>query len=103
MTITVPLIWLIAFDSSVALTIFSPGSLRQLLRLSGFDNIRFLETASYDRRLVGRIRSLAWQMIKVAANIIRKVETGKTQDIWTENLICSCRRMGEDGEPCRSV
>ena len=93
----------IIYGDLTHLTIFNPGSLRQLLRLTGFDDIVFIETASYDRGLVGRIRSLAWQIIKIAANIIRKIETGKTQDIWTENLICCCRKRDEDEGSCRHL
>jgi hypothetical protein len=34
------------------------------------------------------LRLLLWQLIKLIANTVRKIEAGKSQTIWTENIIC---------------
>ncbi len=74
------------------MTIFSPGSLAQLLRIGGFEDFVFAETGPAPTSLANRLRCVAWQAIRAAANGIRRIETGKRQDLWTENLICVCRR-----------
>jgi SAM-dependent methyltransferase len=73
-------------------TVFTPESLRQLLTFPGFTDFKFAETGPVGKNLYGNIRLVLWKLIKKLANGIRKIETGKTQDIWTENLICSCRK-----------
>ena len=78
-------------------TIFTPESLGQVLRLSGFEDIRFGETGPVPRNWNGRIRLLLWNGIKRAANFIRLVEAGKRQNIWTENVICVCRKPTPSG------
>ena len=72
------------------LTIFTPDSLRHILKIAGFDNIRFFETGPIPKKIKGVIRWILWRIVKGIANIFRKIEAGKTQEIWTENMICSC-------------
>ncbi len=74
------------------LTIFTPQSLAQLLRPCGFTDYRFYETGPIPIRLRGKVNVAAWSLIKVIANTVRTVETGKRQAIWTENFICLARR-----------
>jgi 2-polyprenyl-3-methyl-5-hydroxy-6-metoxy-1,4-benzoquinol methylase len=74
------------------LTIFSEGSLSQLLRLIGFEKIEFYETGPVPKDLKGRVRGLLWRIIKLAANLARLVESGETQRLWTKNLICRSRK-----------
>jgi SAM-dependent methyltransferase len=74
------------------LTIFSEGSLSQLLRLIGFEKIEFYETGPVPKDLKGRVRGLLWRGIKLAANVARLIESGETQRLWTKNLICSSRK-----------
>jgi SAM-dependent methyltransferase len=75
------------------MTIFSPGSMRQLLQAAGFGDFRFLESGPVAKDLRGRIRLLLWRAIKRVANTVRQIESGKSQEIWTENLICCCRKI----------
>lgn len=74
------------------LTIFSEGSLSQLLRLMGFEKIEFYETGPAPKDLKGRVRGLLWRIVKLAANSARVIESGETQRLWTKNLICCCRK-----------
>jgi len=74
------------------LTIFTCDSLEQLLLLTGFTDIRFRETSPASLGIRGAIRRLIWRLVKCYANFLRKVEAGKHQDIWTENLICVSRK-----------
>lgn len=74
------------------MTIFTPGSLRQLLRIHGFDDFRFRETAPVPKNAVGIARSVLWSGLRAVAGFVRRVETGTTQEVWTQNLICSCRK-----------
>jgi SAM-dependent methyltransferase len=74
------------------LSTLSPASLRQALLHSGFSGIRFEETGPVPKDLVGVGRVFLWWVVKLAANLIRMIETGKTQRIWTENMICVARK-----------
>lgn len=74
------------------LTTLTPSSLRQLLSILGFDQICFYETGPVAKNLVGRVRLVAWLMVRTLANTIFRIETGKSQTVWTDNMICSCRK-----------
>lgn len=75
-------------------TIFTPGSLRQALELAGFHDVSFREATFARRGLRGRLRGVAWDLIRASANVVRLVQTGKTQQIWSENLLCYARTLG---------
>lgn len=74
------------------LTILTPNSLRQLFTGAGFEKFRFFETGPVPKDLKGKLRLFLWQGIKGMANAIRRIETGKSQEIWTENMICCCEK-----------
>ncbi len=74
------------------LTIFSEGSLSQLLRLTGFERMEFYETGPAPKDLKGRVRGILWRIIKLIANCARIIESGETQRLWTKNLICCARK-----------
>jgi SAM-dependent methyltransferase len=69
-------------------TVFTPGSLSQLLTQAGFRSLSFYETGPVPIRVRGRLNVAIWRGIKALANTARYVETGKRQAIWTENFIC---------------
>jgi 2-polyprenyl-3-methyl-5-hydroxy-6-metoxy-1,4-benzoquinol methylase len=75
-------------------TIFTPESLGQLLRSVGFDALAYYETGPIPVRARGKLDVALWSAIKVLANAIRHVETGKRQTIWTENFICRGLKPG---------
>jgi O-antigen chain-terminating methyltransferase len=76
------------------LTVFTPGSLEQLLRWAGFTGFRFAETGPVPAGFRGRARVLGWYLVKLVANAVRMLEAGKRQALWTENMICCCRKPG---------
>jgi SAM-dependent methyltransferase len=75
-------------------TIFTPESLGQLLRSVGFDRLTFYETGPIPVRVRGKLDVALWTAIKMVANRVRHIETGKRQAIWTENFICEAFRPG---------
>ena len=75
-------------------TVFTPQSLAQLLRPVGFVDLAFHETGPVPIRLRGRIDAALWSGIKRVANVVRSIETGKRQSIWTENFICLAFKPG---------
>lgn len=83
----------VVYGDLTHLTIFTPESLQQLFRLWGFDEFHFVETGPVPVNWKGKIRALAWSVIKSCANLIRKIESGKSQAIWTENVICRCTKI----------
>jgi hypothetical protein len=74
------------------MTILAPESLEQLLTVGGFRDFTFTESGPVPKDLKGRLRVLGWSVIRMAAALARRIETGKRQTIWTENLICRCRK-----------
>ena len=82
----------IIFGDMTHLTIFTPNSLRQLLQRAGFDDFRFYETGPIPKGPIGLARTVLWKGLRGLANAVRRIETGKSQSIWTENMICVCQR-----------
>jgi SAM-dependent methyltransferase len=74
------------------LTILTPESLGQLLRPFGFEDLAFYETGPVPIRLRGKLDLALWRAISALASTVRRIETGKRQAIWTENLICLARK-----------
>ena len=72
-------------------TIFTPGSLQQALDVAGFSDVRFKEATFVRSGVRGHARAIAWAAIRAGANLIRRVQSGKTQQIWSENLLCFAR------------
>lgn len=72
-------------------TIYSPGSLAQLLRTSGFKDIRSYECGPVPSGPIGFVRASVWKCIRFAANAIRRIESNKLQSVWTENFVCVAR------------
>jgi cyclopropane fatty-acyl-phospholipid synthase-like methyltransferase len=73
-------------------TIFNASSMEQLLRATGFTQLRFAECSPLQNGVKGEARAVAWSIITGMANLIRQIECGKTQDLWTENFITSARK-----------
>jgi cyclopropane fatty-acyl-phospholipid synthase-like methyltransferase len=73
-------------------TILSPGSMSQLLSVTGFHDMQYFECAPIPSGWKGMLRSRSWKIIRAGANIIRLIESNKTQSVWTENFITSARR-----------
>jgi SAM-dependent methyltransferase len=82
----------VMFGDLTHLTIFTPGSLEQLLRFAGFTDFTFRESGPAPLGLRGRIRVLGWKLVKAVAGAVRRIETGKRQEIWTETMFCRCRK-----------
>jgi 2-polyprenyl-3-methyl-5-hydroxy-6-metoxy-1,4-benzoquinol methylase len=81
-----------AYGDFTHMTILAPESLEQLLTVGGFRDFTFTESGPVPKDLKGRLRVLGWSVIRMAAALARRIETGKRQTIWTENLICRCRK-----------
>jgi 2-polyprenyl-3-methyl-5-hydroxy-6-metoxy-1,4-benzoquinol methylase len=88
----------IIYGDLTHLTIFNPGSLQQLLLLYGFHNIKFVETGPVGKDIKGKVRLVLWKFIKFIINAIRMIETSKSQEIWTENMICYCQKAANQNQ-----
>lgn len=80
----------IIYDDLTHMTILTPESLENLLNLHGFIHPVFVESGPVPSSLKGRVRLMLWSGIKLIANLIRMIETSKSQKLWTENMICAC-------------
>ena len=71
-------------------TILSPLSLKNILTVTKFENIKIKELGP--GIFVHLPLFLAWQVIRLFAIIIKFVEIGRIQKCWTESMICSCQK-----------
>lgn len=69
-------------------TIFTPGTIRQLLHLYKFSNIKCYNSSPIYRGLKGIIRRITWNFVTFLARFVKRMETGKRQVLWSENIIC---------------
>jgi len=83
----------VVYGDCTHMTIFTPQSLQEILELVGFGNFEFQETGPVPKDFQGKLRVILWKCIKIMANIIRLIESGSTQSVWTENMICFCRKL----------
>ena len=74
------------------MTIFAPSSLGQTLRLAGFNEITIRQCPPARGTIGGRLRAPLWAAIAAAASALHRIETGKKQSIWTESMVCACRK-----------
>jgi len=77
----------IIYGDLTHLTIFTPNSATQILKLAGFNEIKFFETEPYAKDITGVVRLILWKIVKLFLNIIRLIETGGTEKILTQNFI----------------
>lgn len=82
----------IIYGDLTHLTIFTPNTATQLLKLVGFNEISYLETEPYARNINGTIRFILWKLIKFGINMIRFIETAATEKILTQNFIGVARK-----------
>lgn len=81
----------IIYGDLTHMTILTPQSLRQILRFTGFEIVRMKESLFSSRGLKGKMRCLLWNLSKIGLNMMRRISSGKSQDIWTENFVCIAR------------
>lgn len=74
------------------MTIFAQDSLKHILTLTGFRNIRFAETGPAPDSLEGKLRSFLWNFIRAGIRIIRQIEAKNSSKLWTESFICSAEK-----------
>ncbi len=77
----------IIYGDLTHLTIFTPNSAIQILKLVGFNKIIFFETEPYANNINGTLRLLLWKIVKLFINGIRLIESGGTEKILTQNFI----------------
>ncbi len=74
------------------LTIFTPVSAQQILRIIGFKDIKCFESEPVPKNIKGIIRVILWNVIKFSFNLIRLVEIGTMEKILTQNFIISAKK-----------
>jgi 2-polyprenyl-3-methyl-5-hydroxy-6-metoxy-1,4-benzoquinol methylase len=82
----------IIYGDLTHLTIFTPDSLFQLLKLSGFNKISFFETGPVAKNITGVLRLVLWKIIRLLYNFIRLVETGGYEKVLTQDFICAAKK-----------
>ncbi len=78
------------------LTIFNPNSLGQILRLTGFNQIKYYETGPTFKNFKGLIRLILWKIIKLVVKSVRIIETGGAEEIITQDFICMAHKSKEE-------
>lgn len=92
----------IIYGDLTHLTILTPQSLRQILRFIGFEIVSIKESIFPNKGLKKKIRYMLWNLLKIGLNMMRRISSGKSQDIWTENFICIAKKqVKENNEKTR--
>jgi SAM-dependent methyltransferase len=71
-------------------TILSPLSLKHILTVTGFKEIRIKELGP--AFLVHFPLFIAWQIVRFIATLVKFFEIGRIQKHWTESIISACRK-----------
>lgn len=85
----------IIYGDLTHLTIFNPNSLGQILRISGFDNIKFFETGPVPKNFYGIIRLFLWRIIRIIYKVIKTIETGGADKILTQDFITAAYKLND--------
>lgn len=83
----------IIYGDLTHMTILTPQSLRQILRFTGFEIVSMKESIFPTKGLKKKIRYILWNLLKIGLNLMRRISSGKSQDIWTENFICIAKKQ----------
>ncbi len=86
----------VAYGDLTHMTLFTPDSLELLLRTFGFRDIEVYEAGPIPSGFKGRLRVLIWAVIRRVAYLIKRIESGKRQRIWTDTFLFTARRPSED-------
>lgn len=78
----------IIYGDLTHLTIFNSNSLGQILRLTGFNDIKCFETGPTTKNFIGVIRLILWKFIRIIVQAVRIIETGGTEKILTQDFLC---------------
>jgi SAM-dependent methyltransferase len=78
----------IVYGDLTHMAIYNESSLGQLLAFAGYERISFHETGPIPKNVFGVARCLIWEAARAAANLVRLAESGGTQRIWTQNILC---------------
>lgn len=77
----------IMYGDLTHLCFFTPISLNQLAKVTGFSRCEYLETSPIINHIFGFPRVFMWSIVKFYANFFKKLEGATTQSIYTENFI----------------
>ena len=83
----------IIYGDLTHMTILTPQSLRQILRFTGFEIVSMKESIFPIKGLKRQIRYMLWNLLKIGLNMMRRISSGKSQDIWTENFVCIAKKQ----------
>lgn len=85
----------IIYGDLTHMAIYNESSLRQLLSITGFDDLSFYETGPIPKNVVGSVRCLIWNVARATANLVRMAESGGSQAVWTQNILCVAFRSDQ--------
>ena len=83
----------IIYGDLTHMTILTPQSLRQILRFTGFEIVSMKESLFSSRGFKRKMRYMLWNLSKIGLNMMRRISSGKSQDIWTENFVCIAKKQ----------
>ena len=83
----------IIYGDLTHMTILTPQSLRQILRFTGFEIVSMKESLFFSKGFKRKMRYMLWNLSKIGLNMMRRISSGKSQDIWTENFVCIAKKQ----------
>ena len=80
----------VIFGDLTHFTILSPLSLKHILTMTGFEDIKVKELGP--AFFIHLPLFIGWQIVRFLAMIVKFLEIGRIQRHWTESIIASCRK-----------
>jgi len=71
---------------------FTRSSLNQVLRVAGFEKVDFYPTGPVPKGIKSAIRFMLWKVIEMMLRFYMLVETGSSEGIYTQNIICVAKK-----------
>jgi SAM-dependent methyltransferase len=66
---------------------FTPGSLRQVFNVCGFNSVTCFEDKPVPHGLKSMVRRVLWEVLTIPHRLLRMAETGNTKAILSQNLL----------------
>ena len=74
---------------------FTPGSVRQVFTLTGFQQVRCFEDKPIVHGLFSALRRLIWEFGTLPSRLLRAAETGGTSFVLSQNMLVAAYKPGD--------
>ncbi|MHC4853870.1 MAG: class I SAM-dependent methyltransferase, partial [Planctomycetota bacterium] len=78
---------------------YTPGSMDQALKTTGFLNVNAYEIRPVLHGLKSAVRHVLWRLLTIPHRLLLAAETGVTRHVLTQNMLVTARKSPETANP----